>query len=107
MAARSKRSFKDLLLDELAKIGESLGGAAHTAKPPTEQEPMSHSDEALPSSRLTANSDHVSAWNDAHTPVEIEKQTPQIPPNLLSTPEVQRFIVDHIVKSSDVVSPPN
>lgn len=107
VAARSNRSFKDLLMDELAKIGESLGGEVHTAEPSTEQEPVFRSDEALPSPPLTANSDHVSAWDDAHPPVEAERPTPQIPTNLLSTPEVQRVIVEHIVKSSDVVPSPN
>ncbi|XP_053360702.1 zinc finger CCHC domain-containing protein 12-like [Clarias gariepinus] len=107
VAARSNRSFKDLLMDELAKIGESLGGEVHTAEPSTEQEPVFRRDEALPSPPLTANSDHVSAWDDAHPPVEAERPTPQIPTNLLSTPEVQRVIVEHIVKSSDVVPSPN
>ena len=34
-------------------------------------------------------------------------QTSQIPSNLLSTPEVQRVIVEHIVKSSEVASHSN
>lgn len=110
VAARSNRSFKDLLIDELAKIEESLGGDAPTAEPSTELEPMSHHDEALPSLPLTANGSQVGTLNDTHPPVGAAKQTPQIPINLLSPPEVHwlcMVIVEHIVKSSDVVFPPN
>lgn len=105
IAARSNRSFKDLLMDELAKIGESLGGGSHTTEPSTEEEPMPSSDLPLLSPPQSPRSDHVSTETCPLT--ETLKPTPQISADLLNPPEVQRVIVEHIVKNSEVAPPSN
>ncbi|XP_070398839.1 zinc finger CCHC domain-containing protein 12-like [Nothobranchius furzeri] len=106
IAARSNQSFKDLLMEELAKIGESIGRDTHASEPVTEPEPMLHSDQVTYSLPLTPEVNYMNNSKDNCPPTETGKQNPCIPPNLLNTPEVQRVIVEHIVKSSEVIPPP-
>ena len=119
LAKRSSRSFEDILRVELGRIGESVGREVPVtvAEIPVEQEPFPLTDEPQTTPPFSPASEHV-------LPVSVTPQlsetgpetfqnqgktiqTSQIPSNLLSTPEVQRVIVEHIVKSSEVASHSN
>ena len=119
LARVSSRSFEDILRAELTRIGESVGkgSEANVTETPEEPEQWSTPDEpqvAPPVSPAIENASSVSA-----TPQLVETasetvllqdrkmQSPQIPADLISTPEVQRVIVEHIVKSSEVASHSN
>lgn len=119
LARRSSRSFEDILKAELARIGESMeeGAAANVTETPAEPEPLSPPDEPQVKSTVslaieTASSVSVTpqlAETASETILLQERkiQSPQLPADLISTPEVQRVIVEHIVKSSDVASHSN
>uniref|UniRef100_A0A8C6KJ83 Gypsy retrotransposon integrase-like protein 1 n=1 Tax=Nothobranchius furzeri TaxID=105023 RepID=A0A8C6KJ83_NOTFU len=102
-SARSNQSFKDLLMEELAKIGESLGRDTHASEPVTEPEPMLHSDQVTYSLPLTPEVNYMNNSKDNCPPTETGKQNPCIPPNLLNTPEVQRVIVEHIEHTTSLL----
>lgn len=119
VARRSSRSFEDILRAELARIGESVGeGAeANVTETPAEPEPLSPPNEPQvtpPVSPAIENASSVSvipqlAETASETVLlqERKMQFPQLSADLISTPEVQRVIVEHIVKSSDVASHSN
>ncbi|XP_030595274.1 paraneoplastic antigen Ma3 homolog [Archocentrus centrarchus] len=107
MALRSNRSFESILREELAKIGESLGGTIHAdTVGHSVEEPLPSTETPPASSPVSPTSEHASVvHNDPHPITETVES--QVPASLLSTPEVQRVIVEHIVKSSDIASTPN
>lgn len=119
LARRSSRSFEDILRAELARIGESVGKRAEAmvTETPAESEPPSPPDECQvtpPVSPAIEKASSVSITpqlaETASETVLLQEgkiQSPQVPADLISTPEVQRVIVEHIVKSSDVASHSN
>lgn len=121
IAKLSGADFEKVLLDELARIQEATKGH-HTTEPDAsvvsqEPQPTSH----------TAQTEL--AANESHTPIKIatdlihsperdslpftvgaeasplhRKQTLYLPPEQLTSPEVQRVVVEHVIKSSNMSS---
>lgn len=123
IAKHSGKSFETLLQDELARISDLVGQtklAAEKVKGPvpinldddlTEQTPSNTEPENEKYPR-TAESDSI---QNEHTPETTKTITPDInrpepllqlkpAPDHLNPPEMQRFIVEHVVKSSDLRS---
>lgn len=119
LAMRSSRSYEDIVRAELARIGKSVGkrAEANVTETPAEPEPLlptCESQATPPASPAIENARSASVTSHpAVTTTETvvlqnrQMQFPQIPSDLISTPEVQRVIVEHIVKSSEVASHSN
>lgn len=119
LARRSSRSFEDILRTELARMGESVRkeAEANVTETPAEPEPLSPPEERQDTSPVSPAIGHASpvsvtpqlaeTASDTVLLQERRIQSPQVPADLISTPEVQRVIVEHIVKSSDVASHSN
>ncbi|XP_067455504.1 zinc finger CCHC domain-containing protein 12-like [Thunnus thynnus] len=119
LAKLSTRSFEDILRAELARIGESVGTGAETSttEAPAEPDPTSLPDDPHIMTPVSPAIGNASSGNTTPRPAEDTTETvlptegkiqsPQLPADLVSTPEVQRVIVEHIVKSSEVGSQSN
>lgn len=117
LAKMSGRSSEEILREQLAKIGESLGGEVqvNVAETAAQQEPLTSPDKAWvipPLSFADENVNPVSVTpQSADTVTETiphedgRAQNPWIQTDLqhLSTPEEQCVVVEHIVKSKEVV----
>lgn len=134
LAKLSGRDFADILREELARISESINSetSVETRENPGEPEPsLSRSDiQAIAPSSINARTEasHVNAHTEVshvnartevsqtyspQTGIEVrnllsprgEGTSPfHLPADQLSTPEVQRVVVEHIVKSSEISS---
>lgn len=115
LAKRSSRSFEDILREELARIGESVEreAQANIAETPAETEPPPVTDEPpISPLRVNVNSASVTPQPAKATTETVLQEDGKMQPrqtavDILSTPEVQRVIVEHIVKSGDIVSQSN
>lgn len=125
LAKLSGKPFKDVLKDELVRITESIGECEHTTGSKISQGPSpvsklnetveipSSAHESLYCARTVQepefSSERSSSLNGPpHTeprvlPSSTEK-TFQLSPDKLSTPEVQRVVVEHIVKSTEIAT---
>lgn len=106
LAKLSNRPFEDILREELAKMGALVGGK------PSEPTPTSTDNHhaVSPASFTTENVHSVSATaasagsgTDIHNR-DGKTHVSDLPADHLSTPEVQRVIVEHIVKTSEMAS---
>ncbi|XP_051234882.1 uncharacterized protein LOC127351407 [Dicentrarchus labrax] len=114
LAQRSSKSFEDILREELARIGESVGretqdnGTETPAEPaptpltdePQVMPPISLADEEASSVSITSQTAEVVTEITSHE--DGKMHSPQTPAELHSTPEVQRVIVEHIVRSNEM-----
>ncbi|KAK0137847.1 Paraneoplastic antigen Ma1 [Merluccius polli] len=117
LAQRSSKSFEDILREELARIGESVGRETQVndTETPAEPAPTPLTDEPRvmpPISDEDASSVSITPQT-AEAVIEItshedgKMHSPQPPAELHSTPEVQRVIVEHIVRSNEMASQSN
>lgn len=117
LAKLSGRDFADILRDELARISESVSSetSAETSRNPEGPEPPpTQSDiQAAASSSINAHAEVSQPSYSPQTGIEVrdllsprgERASPfHLHADQLSTPEVQRVVVEHIVKSSEISS---
>lgn len=121
----SGKPFKDVLKDELVRITESIGECEHTTGSKISQGPSpvstlnetveipSSAHESLYCARTVQepefSSERSSSLNGPpHTEPRVlpssSEKTFQLSPDKLSTPEVQRVVVEHIVKSTEIAT---
>lgn len=115
-AKMNSRSFEDILREELGRIGKSVGGEvpANVAEIPAEPEPLPSTNEPPVMPPVSLTSENVSSFSVTPWPTETVTETvvPKdekmqcntLPVELLSTPAMQRVVVEHIVKSSEITS---
>lgn len=117
LAKLSGREFGDILREELARISESIRPetSTETSKDPVETEPplTQHDSQAMAPSFVNASTEMGQISNKPQIGPEVrdffpprgEQASPfHLPSDQLSTPEVQRVVVEHIVKSSEIAS---
>lgn len=123
IAKHSGKSFETLLQYELARISELVGQtkpAAENVKEPVLINSDDEQTEQTPSNTASENEEHPKtaespSTQNEHTPEPTKSITPDISrpdplhqlksaPDHLNPPEMQRFIVEHVVKSSDLRS---
>lgn len=117
LAKLSGREFGDILREELARISKSIRTETplEISEEPVETEPpLTQSDIQAAAPSFVSVPDEVS--QDSYKPqtnIEVRDflsprgertSTFHLPSDQLSTPEVQRVVVEHIVKSSDISS---
>ena len=117
LAQRSSKSFEDILREELARIGESVGRETQVndTETPAEPAPTPLTDEprVMPPISDEDASSVIITPQTAEAVIEItshedgKMHSPQPPAELHSTPEVQRVIVEHIVRSHEMASHSN
>ncbi|KAK0148356.1 Paraneoplastic antigen Ma1 [Merluccius polli] len=117
LAQRSSKSFEDILREELARIGESVGRETQVndTETPAEPAPTPLTDEpqVMPPISDEDASSVIITPQIAEAVIEItshedgKMHSPQPPAELHSTPEVQRVIVEHIVRSNEMASHSN
>lgn len=119
--------MQSLLSDEFTRIQDSLENEARSSFPshPIEssgiaivQGPAAVSDEQQTSDRISSPLPSVAVANflegtrrslslDAYVPTQSRRPTYVFPVNQLTTPQVQRVVVEHIIKGNDIVSSHN
>lgn len=116
LAKRSGMDFGDILRRELSRISESISTETQieTRENPTETEPPpTQSDvQATAPSFVSAPTEVSQAPYRPQTGIEVRDFPPpegergpfHLPSDQLSTPEVQRVVVEHIIKSSEISS---